>query len=61
MNTNADGLSRQDWDDTEQSSHGKGAKRESTFSGGLPSLGGGDVVNHPTKTHRNFIFFVQVM
>ena len=47
MNSNADGLSRQDWDDTEQSSHGKGAKRESTFSGGLPSLGGGDVVNHP--------------
>ena len=26
-----DGLSRHDWDDTEQSSHGTGVKRESTF------------------------------
>ena len=40
MYGNADGLSRQDWDDTEWSSHGTGVKRESTFSVGHPSLGG---------------------
>ena len=53
MNGNADGLSRQDWDDTEWSSHGTGVKRESTFSGGHSSLGGGDVVDHPTTGTLN--------
>ena len=62
MNGNADGLSRQDWDDTEWSSHGTGVKRESTFSGGHSSLGGGDIPpNHRNSEHRHFMLFVQVM
>ena len=48
MNGNADGLSRQDWEDTEWSSHGTGVTREFTFSVGHSSLGGGDLVDHPT-------------
>ena len=65
MNGNADGLSRQDWEDTEWSSHGTGVTREFIFSVGHSSLGGGDVVDHPTtgtlKHIGHFMLFVQVM
>ena len=37
----------------EWSSDGTGIKRESTLSGGHSSLGGGDVVDHPTTGTLN--------
>ena len=60
MNGNADGLSRQDWDDTEWNSDGTGVKRESTFSGGHPVFRRScDVVDHPTTgTLNTFTLYV---